>query len=109
MAATIDTSKLTPGKTVSFEVVKAPRTTDQEQTICRLMRQDPSIKKALKQGQEDRMTNLYVRSRGKRPWEVRRKSAKIARAEVGEKWSMPWVPHLAADLNNVAEFVRVSK
>lgn len=109
MSATIDVSKLTPGKTVSFEVVKAPRTTDQKQTICRLMRQDPAIKKGLKEGQAHRMKNLYVRSRGKRPWEVRRKAAKLARADVGETWSMPWTPTLAGDLQNVAEFVRVAK
>lgn len=96
-----------PGQTLVCTLVKQPRTETDEQTIQRLMRQDGAIKKALKKGSEDRMANLHVRSRGGRPWEVRAKSAKIARAEKGATWTMKFFPQIGPDLARVAAYLTV--
>lgn len=95
------------GQTLVCTLVKQPRTETDEQTIQRLMRQDAGIKKALKKGSEDRMANLHVRSRGGRPWEVRAKSAKIARAEKGATWTMKFFPQIGPDLARVAAYLTV--
>lgn len=98
---------LKPGQNVRVTITSAPLVEDDAQTVMRLMRNDPDIKRALKKGSRDRMQNLYVRSRGLRPWEVRRKSAKIAKTEKGESWTMPWAPHMAADMRRVAKYVEL--
>lgn len=95
------------GQTLVCTLVKQPRTETDEQTIQRLMRQDAGIKKALKKGSEERMANLHVRSRGGRPWEVRAKSAKIARAERGVTWTMKFFPQIGPDLARVAAYLSV--
>lgn len=96
-----------PGQTLQCTITKTPRSEAGRKTIARLMRQDPTIKKALKRAQERRMKNLYVRSRGKRPWEVRRPAARYAIVEPGATWTMRWIPQLQDDLASVSEFVEV--
>jgi hypothetical protein len=95
------------GQTLRLTITRAPTTVDAQQTVLRLMRQDPAIKKALRAGQELRMGRLIVRSRGGRPWEVREKSAKVARPTKGASWSMRYFPQIAGDLHNVARFVEI--
>ena len=96
-----------PGQTLQCTITRSPRAEGSRKTIARLMRQDPTIKKALKRAQERRMKNLYVRSRGKRPWEVRRPAARYAIVEPGATWTMRWIPQLQNDLASVSEFVEV--
>ena len=105
MSTAIDSIK--PGQTLTVTVTTAPRTEDDQQTIARLMRQDPSIKKRLKDAQKRRADTLVVRSRGKRPWAVRRGVSKIARVEQGASWTMPWVPTIAGDLRSVEKFLDI--
>ena len=99
--------KIKPGQTLKCTVVKEPKREDARQTVTRLMRQDPDIKRQLKKAQEHRMRTLVVRSRGKRPWEVRRKASKLAIPHEGATWTMTYVPHARPDFENVAEFVKV--
>ncbi|MCB9838307.1 MAG: hypothetical protein H6813_03130 [Phycisphaeraceae bacterium] len=94
-----------PGQTLTCTVTAEPRTEDDRQTIARLMRQDPAVKKRLKGAQKFRLDNLVVRSRGKRPWAVRRRVAKVARVERGATWTMPWLPNLAGDLRSVEQYI----
>lgn len=108
MSKPLDVNTLKPGQTVKITVAKAPRTEDDTQTVLRLMRLDPDIKRSLKKGHRTRMQNLVVRSRGGRPWEVREKSALIARAELGESWSLTYFPQIAPDLRKVAKFLSVA-
>lgn len=98
-----------PGQTLQCMITKSPRSEAGRKTIARLMRQDPAIKKALKRAQERRMKNLYVRSRGKRPWEVRRSAARYAIVEPGATWTMSWIPQLENDLASVADCLEVKK
>ena len=96
-----------PGQTLRCTITTEPLVEDDRQTLMRLMRNDAGIKRALKKGSRDRMANLYVRSRGKRPWEVRRKSATIAKVTKGETWEMPWIPHAMHDLQRVSKYIDV--
>jgi hypothetical protein len=105
MSTAIDSIK--PGQTLTVTVTSVPRTEDELQTIARLMRQDPSIKKRLEDAQKHRGDTLVVRSRGKRPWAVRRRVSKIARVEQGASWSMPWIPTITGDLRSVERFLDI--
>lgn len=98
-----------PGQQIRCTVVKEPAREDARQTISRLMRQDGDIKRALKSAQEHRMRTLVVRSRGKRPWEVRRPAARHAIPKQGATWTMAHAPHFIPDFNAVSDFVKVEK
>ena len=96
-----------PGQTLKCTIVREPRTQDDQQTVVRLMRRDSAVKRQLKSAQEYRMQNLYVRSRGKRPWEVRVKAAQYALPKLGVSWTMPFVPHVLPDMRAVERFIKV--
>lgn len=96
-----------PGQNIRCTVTRSIRTEDARDTVMRLMRQDPDIKRGLKKAQEHRLDTLVVRGRGGRPWPTRRKSAKIARAERGESWTMPYTPLLQHDLASVAQYLKI--
>ncbi len=98
-----------PGTQIRCTVIKEPAREDDRQTISRLMRQDLDIKRALKSAQEYRMRTLYVRSRGKRPWEVRRPAARHAIPKQGAQWTMTHVPHFISDFRAVSDFIKVEK
>ncbi len=98
---------ISPGQRITCTVVKEPRQEDARQTVSRLMRQDPDIKRQLKKAQEHRMRTLIVRSRGKRPWEVRQKASRHAIPREGATWSMTYIPHVRPDFESVAQFVKV--
>lgn len=100
---------ITPGDTIRCTVVKEPKRDDSRQTVSRLMRFDPDIKRTLKAAQEHRMKTLWVRSRGKRPWAVRRKAAQHAIPAEGAAWTMTYFPHIAPDFRSVSDFVKVEK
>ncbi len=94
-----------PGQDIEVTIATEPRRHADRETILRLMRLDPLIKKSLSSAQHYRMSNLYVRSRGRRPWAVRRKSSKSARVEQGATWNMKYYPDIAADFQAVAKFL----
>ena len=98
---------LKPGQMVKCTVNADISRTDDYQTVQRLMRLDPDIKRTLKAAQKYRMDNLHIRSRGRRPWAVRVKSSKIARPIKGATWSMKWFPHIEADCRAVAKYITI--
>jgi len=101
----LDTVK--PGQTIRCTVLRNVKKDDDAQTIVRLMRQNPEIKKRLKKAQEYRMRNLFIRSRGKRPWAVRKTSSKPAHASEGATWTMVYIPHLMNDLASVSKYLKI--
>ncbi|MBL0927056.1 MAG: hypothetical protein IBJ11_05300 [Phycisphaerales bacterium] len=101
------TANLRPGQKLKLTVTSAPRSFGATSTIERLMRQDPDIRRRLKGAQEHRMKNLYVRSRGMRPWEVRRPASKYVSATPGNSWTMTFFPHIAPDVASVAEYLKI--
>ena len=65
------------------------------------------MKRKLKSAQEHRVRTLVIKSRGKRPWEVRETSAKQIRAAKGATWTMRWFPHVTADFAAVEKYLKV--
>ncbi|HBS29928.1 MAG TPA: hypothetical protein DEB06_10890 [Phycisphaerales bacterium] len=96
-----------PGQNIRCTVTRSIRTPDDRDTVMRLMRLDPDIKRGLKKAQERRLATLVVRGRGGRPWPTRRPSSKIARAEAGESWTIPYTPLLARDIASVASYLKI--
>lgn len=96
-----------PGQNIRCTVIKEPRNENVRQTVSRLMRQDPDIRRQLKKAQEHRMRTLVVRSRGKRPWEVRRKASQHTIPRQGATWSMTYIPHVRPEFEAVADYVKV--
>lgn len=96
-----------PGQNIKCTVVKEPRREDARQTVARLMRLDLDIRRRLKKAQEHRRKTLVVRSRGKRPWAVRRACAQHAIPHKGATWTMAYVPHVVPEFKAVSEFVKV--
>ena len=76
-------------------------------TITRLMRFDPDLKRALKKSQEHRKRTLPVRVRGGRPGVDRKKAAKVAVPVEGASWTMTWFPHIKPDLQSVAKLLDI--
>ena len=98
---------LKPGQQIRCTIAKDVRNDDARSTVSRLMRFDPDIKRKLKGAQEHRMKTLVVRSRGKRPWPVRRKSARYAMPVAGASWTMTFFPHIAPDFRAVASYLTI--
>ncbi len=106
--AAVDFAKIKPGTTLSCKVAKAPRTPDQAATIERLMRLDPTAKKALRRAQRLRRQRLVVYNRGNRDWVKREKPARVVHATTGATWSLPFNLALVPDLKAVEKFLTVS-
>ena len=107
-------TKFTPtsfsaGQHIKCTVTSMPPSKGAEYTIARLMRMDPDNTRALKHSQKERDQTLIVRNRGGRPWAKRVLASKVVRPERGESWTMPFFPQIAADLNAVANCVKVEK
>jgi hypothetical protein len=71
------------------------------------MRLDPENARALRDSQEHRKRTLVVRSRGKRPWPVRQKAAKVAVPREGATWRMKFFPQLRGDLESVSDVLTI--
>ncbi len=98
---------LKPGQSIRCTVTKDIRIDDDYSTVLRLMRFDPKVKRLLKSAQEHRVRTLVIVSRGKRPWEVREKSAKQVQAKKGAQWTMRWMPHVEKDFAAVEKYLKV--
>ncbi|MBC7833912.1 MAG: hypothetical protein H7Y88_02290 [Phycisphaerales bacterium] len=104
----LDTSQFTPGQVVRCTITKAPRTDNRIQTIMRLMRRDPDIKRGLRKSHRLRQQNLNVYNRGNRDWTSREKVGKIARVAQGESWTMEFAFDVANDLRSVEQYLSIS-
>jgi hypothetical protein len=98
-----------PGDTLRFTLTSVPRTESGRKTVARLMRLDAGNKRALKRAQHRRVTDLVVRSRGGRPWEVRRTVSKVVRVIPGAEWSVAYTPALAPDIRSVAKYLKIGR
>jgi hypothetical protein len=98
---------LNPGQRIEITIVRQPRAESERKTIARLMRQDPTIKKSLRGAQRHRANTLVVRSRGRRPWAVRRPCARYANVSPGIKFTFVYTPQLANDLKSVSKHLEI--
>ncbi|HYE03564.1 MAG TPA: hypothetical protein VD963_10060 [Phycisphaerales bacterium] len=99
---------LKPGQTIRCTVTKVPRTDDAQQTIMRLMRRDPVVKRGLKKAQRRRGQELNVYNRGNRDWTSRERVGKIVRVAPGASWTMPYTLDVAPDLRAVDGWLEVA-
>ncbi|MFG0257081.1 MAG: hypothetical protein ACF8GE_04180 [Phycisphaerales bacterium JB043] len=96
-----------PGQRLEVTILRQPRAEADRKTIARLMRQDPTIKKSLRGAQKHRANTLVVRSRGKRPWAVRRRCARYANVAAGQTFSFVYTPQLASDIESVGRHLEI--
>lgn len=101
----IDT--LTAGQPVRCTIEKVPASKGGRDTICRLMRRDPDIKRGLTRAQKLRGDRLHVYIRGNRRWSSREKAARIARCVEGNTWTMPFTHDIAPDLASVEKYLKI--
>lgn len=97
----------TPGQTLRCTVTKRPTREDTWQTIERLMRQDPDIRRRLRKSQLHRARTTPSKIRGGRVWMQRVKASKHAVPNEGATWEMPFIPHLVRDIESVSGFIKV--
>ncbi|MCA9274892.1 MAG: hypothetical protein KDA29_02595 [Phycisphaerales bacterium] len=103
----IDT--LSAGDTIKCTISKVPNNKGSRDTITRLMRRDPDIKKNLARAQRMRRQRMHAYIRGGRMWYSREKAAQIAICEQGSSWSMRFTHDIAPDLASVEKYLAVEK
>jgi hypothetical protein len=97
-----------PGQHLTCTVTALPKAADDCDTIARLMRNDPSSKRALAKAQRTRRQRMNVYNRGNRDWVSRETCAKVVRVVTGQTWSMAFLPHMTPDLAKVGKFLNVA-
>lgn len=102
-----DVSTYKPGQVLHLTVSKLPRSHGDTQTMLRLMRLDPTAKKALRTAQRMRSQRQIVYNRGNRDWVSREKSARVVRVELGRAWSLPFTLNYIPDLKAIADYVSI--
>ena len=103
----IDT--LSAGDTISITVDKVPNNKSSRDTIVRLMRRDPDIKRSLARAQRMRRQRMHSYIRGGRRWYSRERAAQIAVCEQGRSWSMDFTFDIAPDLKSVQDYISIAK
>jgi len=103
----IDT--LSAGDTISLTIDSVPNNKSACDTIVRLMRRDPEIKRGLARAQRLRRQRMHSYIRGGRRWYSREKAARIAVCETGRSWTMRFTHDIAPDLRSVEPYLSVEK
>ena len=97
------------GQTIKCTITGEPKAQDAADTIVRLMRRDPDIKRALTRAQRLRRQRMHTYIRGNRVWYDREKSARVARCVQGNSWTMPFTHDIAKDLASVEGSLKIEK
>ncbi len=103
----IDT--LNAGETIKCTINKVPNNQDACDTIERMMRRDPDIKRSLARAQRMRRQRMNAYIRGGRLWYSREKAARIAMCEQGNEWSMRFTHDISPDLSSVEQYLSFEK
>lgn len=104
----LDVTKFKSGQNLVCTVEKLPLSSDKRDTIERLMRLDPTNKRALRRAQRMRKQRLVTYNRGNRDWVSREKSARVVRAERGASFTLPYAAQLANDLAAVGAYLKIA-
>jgi hypothetical protein len=96
-----------PGQSIKCTVTKNPRSAAPVDTIERLMRMTPELKRGLKKAQRRRRQDMVVYNRGNRDWYKREICGKFVRCEKGASWIMPYSLHIAPDLASVKNYLSI--
>ncbi len=97
------------GQTIKCTITSEPLAHAPRETILRLMRRDPDIKRALTRAQQLRRRRMHRYIRGNRLYSSREKCSNIARVAKGESWAMPFTPDIAPDIESVGSYLNVEK
>jgi hypothetical protein len=103
----ISMSQPKPGQTVKCTIIADPITPDRTQTVARLMRMDPTHKRALRKAQRVRKQRLWVHNRGNRDWVAREVCARIVRPAKGQSFTMVYSANFAADIAGLKDFLKI--
>jgi hypothetical protein len=101
----LDTLK--PGQTIRCTITAAPRTEAGIDTLERLMRQEPSIKRGLRRAQRRRRQDMVVYNRGNRDWYKREICGKLVQARKGASWTMQYSLQILPELKSLAKYLQV--
>ena len=97
------------GDTIKCTISKVPHNKAACDTITRMMRRDPDIKRNLARAQRMRRQRMNAYIRGGRMWYSREKAARIAVCEQGSNWSMRFTNDIAPDLSSVEQYLSLEK
>jgi hypothetical protein len=96
-----------PGQTLRCTIERVPHTEDDQQTILRLMRKDPTIAKRLRRSQMMRRRHMVVYNRGNRDWYKRETVGKVANVTKGAQWSFAFNHDLGRDMEVVKDYLKI--
>jgi len=101
---------IAPLETLTFTVAKVPRRPAQVKTIERLMKLEPERQRLLRHLQRRRrVSDNVVSIRAGRKWINRVRATKVARAHLGETFTITVTPQVIPDLRSVEKFLKVEK
>ena len=103
----IDVTKFKAGQNLACTIAKVPASHGAMTTLERLMRLDPTAKKALRRAQRLRKQRELVYNRGNRDWVSREKAARVIRVAAGETWTLPFNYSIANDLASVGKYLTI--
>jgi hypothetical protein len=101
---------IAPQKTVTFTVTSVPQRSAQRKTIERLMKMQPELQRGLKlRARRRRQVDNIVDTRAGRKWIQRVPASKLARAEVGQTFTLTLTPQIIPDVKSVQQFLKAEK
>lgn len=100
--------RLKPGQTIRCTVTNAPRSPAAIDTLERLMRREPRVRRGLRKAQNRRRRAMVVYNRGNRDWYRRESCARIVRVAPGASWTMDFTLDLAPEFRSVAKYLTVA-
>ncbi len=100
---------LQAGQMITITLTSAPRAAANKATLQRLMRLDPTNKKALGRAYRVRESRMTTYNRGNRDWVKRELCARIVTVVKGESFNLRYSPVLLGDLKSVEKFLSLAK
>jgi hypothetical protein len=98
---------LQAGQKIRCTITKTPRKAAAVDTIERLMRQEPGVKRGLRRAQRRRRQDMIVYNRGNRDWYKREICGKQVMAKTGATWTMTYSLQILPELRSLASYVSV--
>ncbi len=98
---------LKAGQKITCTITKTPRKAAAIDTIERLMRQDPAVKRGLRRAQRRRRQDMVVYNRGNRDWYKREICGKQVAAKTGATWTMTYSHQILPELESLEGYVSV--
>ena len=98
---------LKAGQTIKCTITKAPRKAAAVDTIERLMRAEPSVKRGLRRAQRRRRQDMIVYNRGNRDWYKREICGRQVSAKAGATWTMTFSQQILPELRSLEGYITV--